>query len=125
MGKELKSIPHNYGHICVGFFLTPSPSSDPTSVLSFYPILIVEENVSNTLELVRVDLLGSLGLVRVDFLGSQNQDCCRFPRSCAGVRHWEIMCQLLYIWWDKKTIQGKMDFCIWWDKASHVKKPLS
>ena len=96
MGKELKSILHNYGHICVGFFLTPSPSSDPTLVLSFYPILIVEENVSNTLELVRVDLLGSLGLVRVDFLGSQNKESCRFPRSCAGVRHWVILLQEKY-----------------------------
>jgi len=55
--------------IRVGFFLTPSPTAVQFSVFSFFPILIVEENVCNTLGLVRVDVLGSLELVRVD-LGS-------------------------------------------------------
>ena len=27
LGKDLKRIPHKYGHICVRFFLTPSPTS--------------------------------------------------------------------------------------------------
>ena len=65
MGKELERISHKYGHICVGFFLTPSPTSVPTSVFPFFPILIVEGNVHNNLGLFRVDLLGSLQLVRV------------------------------------------------------------
>jgi len=66
----MKRIPHKYGQICVGLFLTPSPSSVPTSVVSFFPIQIVEENVCNTLGLVRVDLLGLFELVRADLLGS-------------------------------------------------------
>jgi len=27
LGKELKRIPNKYGHICPGFFVTPSPTS--------------------------------------------------------------------------------------------------
>ena len=49
------------------------PNFSPNFSFSFFPILIlvvVEENVYNTLELVRVDLVGSLKLVRVDLLGS-------------------------------------------------------
>ena len=46
--------------------LTPSPNSVPTSVFPFFSILMVEENVFNTLGLVRIDLLGSLELVKVD-----------------------------------------------------------
>jgi len=53
----------------VGFFATPLPTSVRTSVFSFFPVQVVEENVFNTLGLVRVDLLGSLELVRVDLLG--------------------------------------------------------
>jgi len=45
LGKELKRIPKKFGHIPLGFFLTTSPSSSPTLVFSFFPILIVEENV--------------------------------------------------------------------------------
>ena len=72
MGKKLKRIQHKYyhGHICVGLFLIPCPTSVPTSVFSFFPILIVEENVCNILGLVRVEMLGSLELIRVDLLGS-------------------------------------------------------
>jgi len=43
LGKELKRIPHKYGHICVGFFLSPSPTSFPTSFFSFFPILVVRK----------------------------------------------------------------------------------
>jgi len=49
--------------------LSPSTTSVPTSTFLFFPIPIVEENVCNTLGLVRVDLLGSLELIRVDLLG--------------------------------------------------------
>jgi len=53
-----------------GILLTHSPTSVPTSVGSFFPILIVEENMCNTLGLVRVDVVWSLVLVRVDLLES-------------------------------------------------------
>jgi len=62
LGKELKRIPHKYGHICVGFFSTPSPTSVPTSGFSFSSIQIVEGNVCNTLGIIKVDLVGSLEL---------------------------------------------------------------
>ena len=93
MGKELKRLPHKHGHICVGFFLTSSPTSVPTSVFSFFPVLIVEKNLCNTLGLatVGVDLLGSLGLVRVDLLGSSTKKVGDFQYDCAGVRHWVIL----------------------------------
>jgi len=35
----------------------------------------------------------------------------------------EIMCQEIYIWWDKKKNQHDLANCIWWDKQTHVKKP--
>ena len=44
MGKELKRIPHKYGHIYVGNVLTTFLSSVPNSVFSFFPILIAEKN---------------------------------------------------------------------------------
>jgi len=74
LGKELERIPHTYGHICMRFFLTHSPMSVPTSVFPFFPIQIVEENVCNTLGLVRVDLSGSLELVRVDLFRVVNKE---------------------------------------------------
>jgi len=43
LGKELKRMPNKYGHNYSGFFLPPSVSSSPTSVFSFFPILIVEK----------------------------------------------------------------------------------
>jgi len=43
LGKELNRIPNKYGHICSGFFLTPSPSSSPISVFPFFPILILRK----------------------------------------------------------------------------------
>jgi len=49
LGKELKRIPNKHGHICWGFFLSHFPISTPTSVFPFFPALMVEENVCNTL----------------------------------------------------------------------------
>jgi len=48
--------------------------SVPTSVFPFFHIQIVEENVCNTLGLVRVDLSGSLELVRVDLFRVVNKE---------------------------------------------------
>jgi len=36
LGKEFKRIPNKNGHICPGFFLTPSPTSAPDSVFPFF-----------------------------------------------------------------------------------------
>jgi len=57
--KDSKQNPTQIWPYLCGFFLTPFPTSVPTSVFPFFPILIVEENVCNTW----VDLLGSSGLV--------------------------------------------------------------
>ena len=56
--KEFKRILNKCGRICLGFFLTPFPSSSPTSVLFCFPILIVEENVYNSLQQCRPVLFG-------------------------------------------------------------------
>ena len=53
LGKELKRILNKYEHICSGFFLTPSLSLSPTSLFSFFLLLIIEENVCNTLQQCR------------------------------------------------------------------------
>ena len=50
MGKELKRIPNKYGHICSGFFVTSAPTSAPISVFPFFPVLIVNKNLCNTLQ---------------------------------------------------------------------------
>jgi len=75
----------------VGFFLTASPTSVPTSVFPFFPILIFEENVCNTLGLVRVDLLGSLELVRGDLCKGY-----RINRYCPSASaSWFVGCLLV------------------------------
>jgi len=38
LGKEFKSIPNKYGHICPGLFLTPSPTSPRYANLTFSKI---------------------------------------------------------------------------------------
>ena len=72
VGKGVKKNPEQIWPYLCGILFNFSPTSVPTSVFSFFCILIVEANVCNTMGLVRVDgnLLGSLGLVRVDLLGS-------------------------------------------------------
>jgi len=101
--KELKRMPHKYGETFVGFFLTPSPTSVPTSVFSFFPRLTVEENVCNTLGLVRFDLLGSLQFVRVDFLESQTKKVTHFQDDCAGVRRDNVV-----YWKTKRKINNDL-----------------
>jgi len=54
----------------VGFFLTPPSPAVPTSVFPYFLMLIVKENLCNTLGLGGVDLIGSLELVRVDLVRS-------------------------------------------------------
>jgi len=51
LDQEVKRISKKYGHICLGLFSlpTPFPTLAPTSVFPFFSILIVEENVCNTL----------------------------------------------------------------------------
>jgi len=63
LGRQLKRIPRKHGHICVGFFLNPLPPSVPTSVFSFFPILILEESVCNPLQQCQASLFPSLFLV--------------------------------------------------------------
>ena len=75
----------------VEFFLTPLSPAFPTSVFPFFPILIVKENLCNTLGLGGIDLLGSLELVRVDLSRSLTNKVGDFQNDCAGVRHWIIL----------------------------------
>jgi len=59
VGKGVKKNPtlaQIWPYLCGILLKKETPS--PTSVLYFFAILIVEQIVCNTLELVRVDLLG-------------------------------------------------------------------
>jgi len=78
---------------CVALAFTQAPRAD-RACPSVWPAQLIHELVE-------------------DFAGAAIEEEIVIDSRRGSGRDSEGMSQLLYIWWDKKTIQDKMDFCIW------------